>query len=90
MYILKPQNFHGVSLTSKALERYNMYHLIFISISVYMVVNLFENVFYYSIGRHSNQEGIQIEFPTRKDWIKIIGVTLIFAIFQGILTYLFN
>ena len=66
------------------------YHLLYVSITVYMVVNLFENVFYYSIGRHSNQEGIQIEFPTIKDWKKIIFVTLIFAVFQGILTCLFN
>jgi hypothetical protein len=43
-----------------------------------------------SIGRHSNQEGIHIELPTRKDWVKIMCVTLIFAIFQGYLTYLFN
>ncbi len=66
------------------------YHIIYVSIFVYILVNLFENVFYYSIGRHSNQEGIKIELPTRKDWIKIIGVTLIFAILQGCLTYLFN
>jgi hypothetical protein len=55
-----------------------------------MVVNLVENLFYYSIGRHSNQDGIQLEFPSRKDWKKIIGFTLIFAIFQGVLTCLFN
>lgn len=74
MYILTPES----------------YHLIYVSIAVYMLVNLFENVFYYSIGRHSNQEGIKLELPTRKDCIKILGVTLIFAIFQGYLTYLFN
>jgi hypothetical protein len=74
MYILTPEN----------------YHLIFVSISVYMLVNLFENIFYYSIGRHSNQEGIKLEMPTVKDWIKIILITLIFAILQGYLTYLFN
>jgi hypothetical protein len=66
------------------------YHLISVSIFIYMLVNIFENIFYYSIGRHSNQKGITIELPTRKDWIKIIGVTLIFAILQGYLTYLFN
>jgi len=66
------------------------YHLIYVSIIVYIIVNLFENVFYYSIGRHTNKEGIQIELPTRKDWTKIICVTLIFAVLQGILTYLFN
>ena len=74
MYILTPES----------------YHLIFVSVFVYMLVNLFENIFYYSIGRHSNQEGIKIELPTRTDCIKILGVTLIFAIFQGYLTYLFN
>lgn len=66
------------------------YHLIYVSIFVYIIVNLFENIFYYSIGRHSNEKGIHIELPTRKDWIKIIIVTIIFAILQGILTCLFN
>jgi hypothetical protein len=66
------------------------YHLIYVSIIVYILVNLFENVFYYSIGKHSNQEGIKVELPTRKDWIKIISFTLIFAILQGLLTCLFN
>jgi surface polysaccharide O-acyltransferase-like enzyme len=74
MYILTPER----------------YHLLYVSIIVYIIVNLFENIFYYSIGRHSNQEGIQIEFPTRKDWLKIICVTLIFAVLQGYLTCLFN
>lgn len=74
MYILTPER----------------YHLLYVSMIVYIIVNLFENVFYYSIGRHSNQEGIQIELPTRKDWTKIICVTLIFAVLQGYLTCLFN
>lgn len=74
MYILTPES----------------YHLIFVSIVVYMLVNIFENLFYYSIGRHSDQESIKVEIPTKKDWVKIIIVTLIFAIFQGYLTYLFN
>jgi hypothetical protein len=74
MYILTPES----------------YHLIFVSIVVYMLVNMFENIFYYSIGRHTDEEGIKLEMPSRKDWGKIILLTLMFAIFQGYLTYLFN
>ena len=74
MYILTPER----------------YHLLYVSMIVYIIVNLFENVFYYSIGRHSNKEGIQIELPTRKDWTKILCVTFIFAVLQGYLTCLFN
>ena len=84
MYILKPESYRRLLLTP------NAYHLLYVSMFVYILVNLFENVFYYSIGRHSNQEGIKVEFPTRKDWFKIIGITLIFAILQGCLTILFN
>jgi hypothetical protein len=74
MYILTPER----------------YRLIFVSIIVYIIVNMFENIFYYSIGRHSNEKGIKLEMPSKKDWGKIILITLVFAVFQGYLTYLFN
>jgi hypothetical protein len=64
-------------------------HLIIISFTIYLFVNLFENVIHYNIGKFSNNE-TQIDIPTRKDWFKIIIVMFIFALIQGILTYVFN
>ena len=65
-------------------------HLIFVGIIVYIIVNSVENIVYYSIGRHTGEDSIKLEIPVRKDLIKIVIVTLIFALFQGYLTFLFN
>ena len=74
MYILNGQNIH----------------LIAVSFIVYIFVNIFENLIHYNIGRFSKKETIQIDLPTRNDWIKIIVVMCIFAFLQGFLTYWFN
>lgn len=64
-------------------------HLILISFTVYLFVNLFENIIHYNIGKFSDQE-TQIDIPTKKDWFKIIVVMCVFALLQGLLTYVFN
>jgi hypothetical protein len=64
-------------------------HLIIVSFTVYLFVNLFENIIHYNIGKFSDRE-TQIDIPTRKDWIKIIVVMCTFALIQGLLTYVFN
>ena len=64
------------------------YHLIAISFFVYLVVNLMENLIHYNIGKFSNKE-TKLDIPSKKDWIKIILVMLIFALIQGLLTYYF-
>jgi len=64
-------------------------HLIIISFTVYLFVNLFENVIHYNIGKFSDRE-THIDIPTKKDWFKIIMVMITFALLQGFLTYLFN
>lgn len=64
-------------------------HLIIVSFTIYLFVNLFENVIHYNIGKFSDHE-TQFDIPTRKDWFKIIIVMCTFALIQGILTYLFN
>lgn len=63
-------------------------HLIVVSFCVYIVVNLFENLIHYNIGRFSNKE-TKIELPTKKDFLKIIIVMSAFALLQGLLTYWF-
>ena len=64
-------------------------HLIVVSFLVYLIVNLFENVIHYNIGRFSNHE-TKFEMPSDSDLFKIIGVMICFALLQGILTYWFN
>jgi len=64
-------------------------HLIIVSFTIYLFVNLFENVIHYNIGKFSDHE-TQFDIPTRKDWFKIIIVMCTFALIQGVLTYVFN
>lgn len=64
-------------------------NIITVSFFVYIVVNHFENMIHYNIGRFSNKE-TKLELPSKQDWLKIIVVTCIFALVQGVLTYYFN
>ena len=66
-----------------------IFKIIGISATIYLVINLFENLFYYSIGRHSDR-AIKLEIPTTYDFIRIIIVTIFFALLQGILTFKFE
>ena len=63
-------------------------HIIAISFFVYLVVNLFENLIHYNIGKFSNKE-TRLDLPSKKDWFKIVVVMCIFALLQGLLTYYF-
>jgi hypothetical protein len=63
--------------------------LITVSFFVYLVVNLFENLIHYNIGRFSNKD-TKFEIPTHKDWLKIIVVMCVFALLQGLLTFWFQ
>ena len=64
-------------------------HIIAVSFFVYIIVNLFENMIHYNIGRFSNKE-TKFELPSKKDFIKIVVVMCIFALIQGLLTSYFN
>jgi hypothetical protein len=74
-----------------------MYHLfrnssariVFISFFVYLFVNLFENIIHYDIGKFSNEE-TQFAIPSKKDWLKILVVMIIFALIQGLMTCFFT
>jgi hypothetical protein len=58
-------------------------HLIIISMVVFTVLNITENLIHYNIGKGLNNDFI---LPTLDDWIKIIITMIIFAILQGYLT----
>lgn len=68
--------------------------LIIISMIVFGILNLIENIIHYNIGRaYSNNEnannGYVLNFPTKKDLIKIIIVMIIFGLAQGLITEYF-
>jgi len=78
-----------------------MYHLfknsstriVFVSFFVYLFVNLFENIIHYDIGKFSDRESnaeVKDFMPTNRDWTKIIGVMIVFAGIQGLLTCYFS
>jgi len=64
-------------------------HLIAVSFCVYIIVNVFENLIHYNIGKFSNKE-THFDMPTQKDWIKIVIVMCVFALLQGVLTVWFQ
>jgi hypothetical protein len=57
-----------------------------ISFIVFVVLNTIENIIHYSIGRTQNQQIILIKLPSNLDWIRIIGVMLVFAVLQATFT----
>jgi hypothetical protein len=66
-------------------------HLIVVSFLVYIFVNVIENLIHYNIGKFSNKNiDTNFEMPTKKDWIKIIIVMIVFASLQGLLTVWFQ
>jgi hypothetical protein len=65
-------------------------HLIIVSFIVYIFVNTIENMIHYNIGKFTNKDEYHFDIPTKKDWIKIVIIMVIFALLQGFLTYYFN
>ena len=67
-------------------------HLIIISMGVFLVLNMFENIIHFSIGRNIKEKdnsNIGIELPERYDIIKIIFIMFVFAFLQAMFTYYF-
>jgi hypothetical protein len=62
-------------------------HIVYISTVVFIFLNIVENYVHYSIGRYPEAKFIKLSLPDTKEWIKIIGVMIIFAVLQGIFTY---
>lgn len=64
--------------------------LILISMIIFGILNLIENLIHYNIGRSYNS-GVEFTFnmPSFNDFLKIIGVMIIFGLTQGLLTEYF-
>ncbi len=57
------------------------------SFVAFIILNIIENYIHYNIGRNrEKEEFISLSMPTRKDWIKIIIIMIVFAILQGAFT----
>lgn len=73
---------------------HNFPHLVLVSSLIFVFLNIVENIIHYNIGLHasaskSNNEEIHDAFhvPSFKDAIKITVVMIVFALLQGIFTY---
>lgn len=71
-------------------NRNNSLTVFTVSIVVFIVLNLVENVIHYSIGRTHENVGIFIVAPSYVDWVRITTIMIIFAILQGLLTMLLS
>jgi len=64
-------------------------NLIFISIIVFLFLNMIENIIHFSIGRNiddADTASIKLEIPNTYDIIKIIFIMGIFSVLQALLT----
>jgi len=68
--------------------------LFVISAFVFIVLNGIENIIHFSIGRSietkDNLSTFNFEMPTFPDFVKIIGVMIVFAILQASFTCYFD
>lgn len=75
---------------SKRMKIHIHKNLIFISMIVFLFLNMIENIIHFSIGRNiddADTPSIKIEIPHTYDIVKIIFIMVIFAILQALLTY---
>ncbi len=61
-------------------------HIFIISVIVFIVLNIMENIIHYSIGRHHGDTNVSITAPSADDWVRIISVMIVFALLQGLFT----
>ena len=63
-------------------------NLIIISMLVFGVLNLIENLIHYNIGRAHGNGGFNLNIPPLSDFTKILFTMIVFGIAQGLLTEL--
>lgn len=57
------------------------------SFIAFILLNTIENILHYNIGRTTDKDTVFVfQNPTRKDWMRIVVVMIIFAILQALLT----
>ena len=73
-------------------ENNNSNHIIIVSMVVFIVLNVIENIIHYNNGKNKDKNNIISYFniPSFNDFIIIIIVMLLFAFLQGMLTDFFS
>lgn len=64
--------------------------VIIVSMLVFLVLNIIENIIHFSIGRNIEKKydvAFELKMPGKYDIIKITVIMIIFSILQGIFTY---
>lgn len=66
------------------------------SFLVFVILNIFENLLHYSIGRTSTKKKRidskedESPWPDARDWLRIASIMFIFALLQGAATYILS
>lgn len=60
-------------------------HIVVISMFVFIFLNFAENLIHYNLGKNTSSI---YQLPEYKEILKIIGIMLIFAVLQGLITEL--
>lgn len=63
--------------------------IIVISVMVFCILNIIENILHYSIGRRHDENDKWVYLPTYKEFIELIVIMTIFALLQGVITDFF-
>ena len=65
-------------------------HIIIISMIVFIVLNIIENLIYYNNGKFGTGQniGMYFTFPKMKDFLALLLIMIIFAFAQGFFTML--
>ncbi len=64
-------------------------YLVIISMLVFGILNVIENLIHYNIGRSHENGGFIFNIPSLNDFYKIIFIMIVFGLAQGLLTELF-
>lgn len=66
------------------------HHILVVSMIVFIVLNLIENYFHYTIGYNVREENFRLPIPSSDDWSKIIFLMILFGYLQGWFTEYFS
>lgn len=70
----------------------NTRHIFVISVIIFVVLNIIENVIHYNIGRQHDKPASELSAytPSSEDWVRIMIIMIIFALLQGVFTMVLN
>lgn len=66
------------------------HHILLVSMVVFIILNLIENYFHYTIGYNVREEKLRLPIPSYDDWSKIIFLMILFGYLQGLFTEYFS